>query len=228
MKLTSFSKSITLAIIASVFAGCAYHSDAPYSPPKRTPVPQKPISEAVAVPIDVTVKRDSSEPGGFSFRYFGPYTNSNGDIDLTGNTPPFRKTADEKTNSDVTPPTLGEFADRQRADEVRALSLLDIREEIVKLQFRLVVEESVAGIRFLDQREAMYIDLARNLKPNESPTKPYEGRVFLDFNTSRNAEMFEVIDLNNDGQVYRYSLRFKLGSDFVVDDPETDNGDHPH
>ena len=89
-----------------------------------------------------------------------------------------------------------------------------------------ISQNSVEGIRFKqDGREAMYIALKSDLDdPEGSPQKPYEGKQFSKFETSRDGRTLTVFNANNDSKVYRFSLRFDLNGKTVVHDPDDRNG----
>jgi len=94
---------------------------------------------------------------------------------------------------------------------------------IIKLSFTL--DGSVPGLRFKpDGREAMWIVEKENVGKDGSPTGPYRGQQFLDFKVSDDGLTLEVTDLNDDGVLYRYGLRFDLDGETVVHDPDAQNG----
>ena len=71
--------------------------------------------------------------------------------------------------------------------------------------------------------DAIWIVDKKNVGADGSPTGPYEGRQFHDFASNSRLE-FSVTDENNDGVLYRYSLRFDIDGATVVDDPDIGNG----
>lgn len=89
-----------------------------------------------------------------------------------------------------------------------------------------IADGSVPGLKFKpDGRDAMWIVEKKNVDPaTGSPRGPYQGRQFHSFAVSSDGLTLTVIDENNDGGLYRYGLRFDLGSATVVDDPDGTNG----
>ena len=94
---------------------------------------------------------------------------------------------------------------------------------VIKLSFSL--DGSMPGLRFRqDARDAMWIVEKEKVGPDGSPTGPYRGKQFVDFEVSEDGRRLQVTDLNNDGVLYRYGLRFDLDGKIVADDPDTQNG----
>lgn len=94
----------------------------------------------------------------------------------------------------------------------------------VTLTFR-IDGASVGGIAFKREgRDAMWIADKREVG-EESPKGPYQGRQFTDFSVGADGRTLTVRDLNNDGLVYRYALRFDLNGETVQHDPDVKNGE---
>ncbi|NWG72106.1 MAG: hypothetical protein HXY23_10930 [Parvularculaceae bacterium] len=88
-----------------------------------------------------------------------------------------------------------------------------------------IAEGSVAGLRFKPEgRDAMWIVDKRQVGDG-SPKGPYEGRQFTNFSVSPDGQTLTVRDLNDDGLVYRYALRFTLDGKTVQHDPDVKNGE---
>ncbi len=82
------------------------------------------------------------------------------------------------------------------------------------------------GLRFkADAREAIWIAEKANVDPSTgSPSGPYQGKQFSDFKVSADGRSLTLTDTNDDGVLYRYGLRFDLGTQTVIDDPDINNG----
>lgn len=95
----------------------------------------------------------------------------------------------------------------------------------VRLTFT-IADGSVPGIRFkADATDAMWIVEKKNVdQATGSPRGPYRGEQFLDFNVSADGRTLSLTDINNDGILYRYGLRFDLDGKTVIDDPDGQNG----
>lgn len=99
----------------------------------------------------------------------------------------------------------------------------DIRKFAVKIDFA-IGEGSVEGIKFMGRGEdAMWIALKSDVGDG-SPTGPYQGDQFKGFATKEDGRRMHVVDRNDDGQTYRYALRFDLNGAVVQDDPDIGNG----
>lgn len=95
--------------------------------------------------------------------------------------------------------------------------------KIVNLTFT-IADGSVAGLKFRPTgADAIWIVDKRNVGPDGSPTGPYRGKQFSDFRVSADGLQLSLTDLNNDGVLYRYGLRFDLGGALVIDDPDVGN-----
>jgi hypothetical protein len=93
----------------------------------------------------------------------------------------------------------------------------------VRLTFG-IADGSVEGIRFVDQGEdALWIEL-KSAIGESSPTGPYRGDQFKGFATQEGGRRMHVIDKNDDGETYRYALRFDLNGTIVQYDPDLGNG----
>jgi hypothetical protein len=99
---------------------------------------------------------------------------------------------------------------------------------VVNLSFR-ITDDSGLGLKFKpDARDAMWIVEKANVGPDGSPQGPYRGKQWFNFRVSDDGRTLFVTDQNEDGVLYRYGLRFDLGSETVVDDPDANNGSGGH
>jgi hypothetical protein len=96
--------------------------------------------------------------------------------------------------------------------------------QTIEITFTLS-ENSPPELRFKPTAEdAMWIVDKRFVGPDGSPAGPYRGDVFYGFALSEDGRSLRVIDRNDDGVLYRYGLRFDLGAETVIDDPDGQNG----
>ncbi|MFZ5616516.1 MAG: hypothetical protein ACOZAA_04245 [Pseudomonadota bacterium] len=95
----------------------------------------------------------------------------------------------------------------------------------IRLSFT-IADASVAGIKFKsDATDAMWIVEKTNAdKATGSPSGPYRGSQFSNFEVSADGRQLTVTDTNDDGVLYRYGLRFDLDGKTVIDDPDAQNG----
>lgn len=95
----------------------------------------------------------------------------------------------------------------------------------IRLTFT-IADGSVAGITFKsDATDAMWIVEKKNVdKSTGSPSGPYRGGQFSNFEISADGRQLTVTDTNDDGVLYRYGLRFDLNGKTVIDDPDGQNG----
>lgn len=99
-----------------------------------------------------------------------------------------------------------------------------VGDSAVTLTFR-IEGGSVGGIRFKPEgRDAMWIADKRQTG-EDSPKGPYQGRQFSGFSVGADGQTLTVQNLNNDGLVYRYALRFDLNGETVQHDPDVKNGE---
>lgn len=99
----------------------------------------------------------------------------------------------------------------------------EIRKYAVRIDFA-IGEGSVEGIRFVGRGEdALWVALKSEVG-DASPTGPYQGDQFKGFATKENGRRMHVVDRNDDGQTYRYALRFDLNGTVVQHDPDIGNG----
>lgn len=97
----------------------------------------------------------------------------------------------------------------------------------VLLRFCLADKDYESGIRFMEPgKEAIWIELTEFLAPGASPDGPYQGEQFYGFATIMNARCAQVVDINDDGLIYTYALRFRVPGekDPVPHDPIIRNG----
>ena len=93
----------------------------------------------------------------------------------------------------------------------------------VRLTFG-IADGSVDGIAFMGRGEdALWIAL-KSAIGETSPTGPYQGDQFKGFATQEGGRSMHVIDKNDDGETYRYALRFDLNGALVQFDPDLGNG----
>jgi hypothetical protein len=89
----------------------------------------------------------------------------------------------------------------------------------------VIVDDQELGLKFKPQgADAIWIVDKKNVGKDGSPEGPYRGSQFQDFNVSEDGKVLSLTNLNNDGVLYRYGLRFDLGGETVVDDPDAQNG----
>ncbi len=89
----------------------------------------------------------------------------------------------------------------------------------------VIVDDQGLGLKFKPQgADAIWIVDKKNVGKDGSPEGPYRGSQFQDFNVSEDGKVLSLTNLNNDGVLYRYGLRFDLGDETVVDDPDAQNG----
>lgn len=98
----------------------------------------------------------------------------------------------------------------------------------IRLTFT-ITDDSIPGITFKTQGgDAIWVVLKKNVDPaTGSPRGPYKGEQFADFEVSSDGRSLSVTDYNNDGELYRYGLRFDLDGKTVIDDPDGQNGTIP-
>lgn len=100
--------------------------------------------------------------------------------------------------------------------------------KVVKLSFA-IADDGGLGLKFKrDARDAMWIVDKKNVGADGSPQGPFRGQQWFDFRVSDDGRTLFVTDQNDDGVLYRYGLRFDLGSQTVVDDPDANNGSGGH
>jgi hypothetical protein len=100
--------------------------------------------------------------------------------------------------------------------------------KVVKLSFA-IADDAGLGLTFKkDPRDAMWIVDKKNVGADGSPQGPFRGKQWFDFRVSDDGRTLFVTDQNDDGVLYRYGLRFDLGGQTVVDDPDANNGSGGH
>ena len=93
-----------------------------------------------------------------------------------------------------------------------------------QVDIRFSLAEAPEGMVFKPQgRDAIWI-LEKCKCEGDCPSGPYEGDEFSGFATSDCGQKLSVTDVNNDGELYRYSLRFDYNGQTVVCDPDARNG----
>lgn len=98
----------------------------------------------------------------------------------------------------------------------------------IQLTFE-IVDDSGLGLKFKPQgSDAIWIVDKKFVGPDGSPEGPFRGDQFRDFKTSEDGRFLTLFNVNNDGILYRYGLRFDRGSETVIDDPDTQNGHTGH
>lgn len=96
--------------------------------------------------------------------------------------------------------------------------------KVVKLSVT-ISDDGGLGLKFKPAgADAIWIVDKKNVGPDGSPQGPYRGDQFRDFSVSQDGKTLSLTNLNNDGVLYRYGLRFDLGAETVVDDPDMGNG----
>ena len=94
----------------------------------------------------------------------------------------------------------------------------------IQLTFK-IVDDSGLELKFKPEgSDAIWIVDKKFVGPDGSPEGPYRGNQFRDFKTSEDGRSLTLFNVNNDGILYRYGLRFDRGSETVVDDPDAQNG----
>ncbi len=92
-----------------------------------------------------------------------------------------------------------------------------------------IADDSGLGLLFRrDGRDAIWIVEKTLLAYTgaTSPQGPYDGKQFRDFKISADGKTLTLFDENSDGILYRYALRFNMGSEVVAHDPDVSNGGH--
>lgn len=96
--------------------------------------------------------------------------------------------------------------------------------KIVRLTFTIADDQGL-GLKFKPEAaDAIWIADKKNVGPDGSPEGPFRGTQFQDLAVSADGRTLSLTNLNDDGVLYRYGLRFDLGSETVVDDPDMNNG----
>lgn len=94
----------------------------------------------------------------------------------------------------------------------------------VKLSITIADDQGL-GLTFKpDGANAIWIADKKKVGPDGSPQGPFRGTQFREFSVSSDGKTLSLTNLNNDGVLYRYGLRFDLGGETVVDDPDMNNG----
>jgi hypothetical protein len=100
--------------------------------------------------------------------------------------------------------------------------------KVVLLSFS-IVDDMGLGLKFKpDGRDAMWIVDKRFVGPDGSPEGPFRGQQWTNFDVSADGRTLTVRNQNDDGILYRYGLRFDMGSETVIDDPDSQNGSGGH
>ncbi len=100
--------------------------------------------------------------------------------------------------------------------------------KVVALSFT-IRDDSGLGLKFKPEgAEAIWIVDKKNVGPDGSPQGPYRGNEFRGFVVSSDGRTLSLVNQNEDGVLYRYGLRFDMGSETVVDDPDANNGSGGH
>ncbi len=102
------------------------------------------------------------------------------------------------------------------------------RKRAVRVRFEFD-PSGAPGAKFLTPGDnAFWIAAHDELGADRCPKGPYKGNQFVGISTQGSGNSLSFTDKNDDGKVYRYALRFNIGGDTVIDDPEVRNGsDHP-
>ena len=96
--------------------------------------------------------------------------------------------------------------------------------KFVNLSFT-IADDSGLGLKFKpDGRDAIWIVDKKNVGADGSPEGPFRGTQFRDFKVSEDGRSLSLVDQNDDGVRYQYGLRFDMGAETVIDDPEVNNG----
>ena len=96
----------------------------------------------------------------------------------------------------------------------------------VRLEFT-IADGSVPGIRFKSVgKEAYWIIEKAKAGLSGEPVKFDGGDQFTHAATLDGGQRLQVLNQNNDGKLYRYSLVFDVEGETVVDDPDQQNGTH--
>ncbi|MFQ5563096.1 MAG: hypothetical protein ACE5FO_05960 [Parvularculaceae bacterium] len=153
-----------------------------------------------AVNADVTVTITPDGAGGYSFKYSnaegteGNFSDEHGNLNFSD---PLENHAKGHPNPAKGHPVLIRFA---------------------------IADGSVDGIKFMpDGEDAMWIALADDTGPDGSPEGPFNGDQFFNFATEAGDTRLHVSDRNNDGNDYRYALRFTLDGEPIQHDPDIKN-----
>lgn len=96
-------------------------------------------------------------------------------------------------------------------------------DRIVTVTFS-IADASLEGLKFKPTgSEAIWL-IEKEKVGSGSPTGAYQGREFYGFAVSEDGQKLTLSSLNNDKTVYRYALRFDLGGETIVHDPDWGNG----
>ncbi len=98
--------------------------------------------------------------------------------------------------------------------------------KIINLSFTIVDDQGL-GLKFKSEAtDAIWIVDKKFVGPDGSPEGPFRGDQFRDFKVSSDGRTLSLTNLNSDGVLYRYGLRFDRGAETVIDDPDQQNGTH--
>jgi hypothetical protein len=95
---------------------------------------------------------------------------------------------------------------------------------VIRWSFTIVDDQGL-DLKFKAKgTDAIWIVDKRNVGKDGSPEGPFRGTQFQSFSVSDDGKTLSLTNLNDDGVLYRYGLRFDLGGETVVDDPDAQNG----
>lgn len=98
--------------------------------------------------------------------------------------------------------------------------------KIINLSFTIADDQGL-GLKFKSEAtDAIWIVDKKFVGPDGSPEGPFRGTQFRDFKVSDDGRTLSLTNLNSDGVLYRYGLRFDRGPETVIDDPDQQNGTH--
>ncbi|MEM9014642.1 MAG: hypothetical protein AAGB02_06005 [Pseudomonadota bacterium] len=122
----------------------------------------------------------------------------------------------------------GEFAFKYSGEYFEENGDFDFSEGPVSkgpVEITFVIDEAPDGVVFRSPgADAIWIDFLQNVGPEGSPKGPYRGDQFRDFRTIEGGKALRVFDVNNDGEFYRYGLRFDRRGELIMHDPTGHNG----
>lgn len=105
-------------------------------------------------------------------------------------------------------------------------SASDLLGKSVRIHYTITTD-SIAGARFQQTGgESFWIIEKSLVGPTGCPSATYQGDEFKEWVTSSDRLQLHVLDVNDDGKLYRYALRFDINGATVLHDPDGTNGNN--
>ena len=127
----------------------------------------------------------------------------------------------------VTPDGPGKYSFKYAGRFADADGNFDFSQEGAKgnvIAIEISIDSAPPGLKFKSQgSDAMWI-VEKKSVGDGSPRGAYKGEQFRQFSTSEDGRTLRVTDLNDDGVLYRYALRFDLNGETIQHDPDAQNG----